>query len=320
MKYNINQIKTYLQEFTGCQIQQIATEKSALEKLPLALSSAYVFQDIEFFETLLTLVIPKMPEDCTPLQLSKHQIKMKEVFSHPIAFVLETVESYNITRLTRAGVNFIVPGKIIFLPSMLMVLRNIKNTVKDIPSIMPPVAQLLILYHLQIESINNLDTAKIAERTDLAYPTINVALKWLSNKGFVQLIGKKQKKVQMTWNGKELWENALPVMTTPVERTLYTDANFTERIIAGESALGHYTMLAEPSDLVIAIGKTTTKQYINILNKQYGDVKVEIWKYNPMLLSKTGFVDKLSLFLSLKDSDDERIQMECDTLIEEIQW
>jgi len=320
MKYNIEIVIKYLQEFTNCPIQATTTNKSAAEKLPLALSGAYVFKDIEFFGTRLTLFFPNVLEDCSPSQLSKHQAKMQEVFCHPVAFVLETIESYNITRLTRFGVNFIVPGKIVFLPSMLMFLRDIKNTTRGIPETMPPVAQLLILYHLQVESINGMETARIAEITGMAYPTINVALKWLTNKGFVQLLGGKQKEVQMAWNGKELWENALPLMTTPVERILYTDLTLTETLTAGESSMGHYTMLEEPAKPVVAISKVTAKQYANSLNKQYGDVKVEVWKYNPMLLSKSEYVDRLSLYLSLKENDDERVQMECDTLIEEMQW
>ena len=56
------------------------------------------------------------------------------------------------------------------------------------------------------------------------------------------------------------------------------------------------------------------------MNKQYGDIKVEVWKYSPSLLSEIGIVDKLSLYLCMKDSDDERVQLECDTLIEEMKW
>lgn len=36
--------------------------------------------------------------------------------------------------------------------------------------------------------------------------------------------------------------------------------------------------------------------------------KVELWNYSPKLLAKEKSVDKLSLYLSLKDSSDERVQ------------
>ena len=56
------------------------------------------------------------------------------------------------------------------------------------------------------------------------------------------------------------------------------------------------------------------------MSKQYGDIKVEVWKYSPALLSENGIVDKLSLYLCMKDSDDERVQLECDTLIKGMKW
>ena len=46
---------------------------------------------------------------------------------------------------------------------------------------MPPVAQLLVLYHLETRIIDGLTTSEIAELTGLAYPTINVALRWLDD-------------------------------------------------------------------------------------------------------------------------------------------
>ena len=84
--------------------------------------------------------------------------------------------------------------------------------------------------------------------------------------------------------------------------------------------MGHYAMLAEPITPVVAIDKATAKENAAIMNKQYGDIKVEVWKYSPTLLSENGIVDKLSLYLCMKDYDDERIQLECDTLIEGMTW
>ena len=46
----------------------------------------------------------------------------------------------------------------------------------------------------------------------------------------------------------------------------------------------------------------------------------QVWKYNPKMLSTEGVVDKLSLYLSLKDNDDERIQIELERLINEMSW
>lgn len=320
MKYNINPTLQYLTEFIGSKITATATARADVAQLPLVISGNYGFRDIKIFEELVTLAIPNAIEDCSPMQLSKHQTKMIEALRRPVVFVLEGIESYNLTRLTRVMVNFIVPGKIIFIPSMMMVLRDIKSAKKEIPEMMPPTAQLLVLYHLQAATLNGMSTAKIAEMTGMSYPSINVALKWLVANDLVELTGGKEKQVQFMLEGKALWEKAHLMMSSPVERTVYTDEAIEGSLYSGETAMGHYTMLAEPVASVVAISKVLAKESGSILNKLYGDMKVEVWKYNPVTLANGKFVDRLSLYLVLKDSDDERVQIECDTLIEEMQW
>lgn len=320
MRYNIKSALSYLTELTGSEIVVRTTSKTDAGYLPLAISNGYGFYDIDILNNRVTLAIPNVEDDSSPMLLAKHQAKMIEVWHRPVAFVLERVESYNLTRLTRAKVDFIVPGKIIFMPSMMMVLRDVKNTAKALPDKMPPVAQLLFLYHLQVRRLDGMNTAAIADMTAMAYSTINQALKWLALSNFVELRGGKQKQVQFKLAGRELWDKALPMMTTPVERVDYTDMPLADTKLAGETAMGQYTLLAEPMTPVVAISKQLAREKTAILNKEYGETKVEVWKYNPALLAKGDCVDRLSLYLSLKDSDDERVQMECDTLLNDMEW
>ena len=320
MKYNINKVIDFLAELTGSEIRMFIHEKKNDSKLPLAIACCYTLYDIEFMETIVTIAVPTEFDNISPMQLSKHQTKMMGVFHHPVVFALESVASYNLSRLTRAKVNFIVPDKLVFVPSLLIVLRKMRNKSKVMPNKMPPVAQMLVLYHLEKSTIDGLNTSEIAELVGLAYPTINVALRWLETNNIITLIGGKQKSVQIILNKMELWNKSLPLMSSPIERILFTDIKPTGSLMSGETAMGHYTMLAEPTTPVLAIDKVTAKENAAIMSKQYGDIKVEVWKYSPTLLSENGIVDKLSLYLCMKESDDERIQLECDTLIEEMKW
>lgn len=320
MKYNINKAIGYINTLAGLELTPLPTLKENIARLPIAISGSYNFVDVEFDDTRITLVEQTGSDESTPLHLTKHQKILTDIFGHPVVFVLNVVPSYNLTRLTRARVNFIVPEKIIFIPSLLLVLRNIKDTVKLLPDLMPPVAQLIVLYHIEICNLNGCSTVNISEKTNLAYPTINVALRWLESHGFVTMTGGKQKYVQFPSDCKTLWENVCPMMTSPVERILYTDINVDEFLTAGETAMGHYTMLAEPAKPVIAITKGVARQMADLFDKQFGSIKVEVWKYDPKLLSADKYVDSLSLYLSLRDSDDERVQMECDNLINDMKW
>ena len=48
--------------------------------------------------------------------------------------------------------------------------------------------------------------------------------------------------------------------------------------------------------------------------------RIELWNYDPKQLSDKDRVDKLSLFSSLKDTKNPRVQGEIETVLEEIEW
>ena len=69
-----------------------------------------------------------------------------------------------------------------------------------------------------------------------------------------------------------------------------------------------------------AIAKEEARRLQIRTDKEYGETRIEIWRYNPCFFSKNGIVDKLSLFLAMKDMDDERIQIELETMINNMIW
>jgi hypothetical protein len=84
--------------------------------------------------------------------------------------------------------------------------------------------------------------------------------------------------------------------------------------------MGYYTMLAEPVTTTIAVSVKLAKENVMVCNKDFGDYRVEVWKYTPSLLTKNNTVDKLSLYLSLRNNEDERVQIELDNMINEMIW
>lgn len=95
--------------------------------------------------------------------------------------------------------------------------------------------------------------------------------------------------------------------------------------IGGDTALSTYTMLSETNRKTFVIGKDEfrfmkTLGALKSLNKKYGDNRIEVWLYNPVTLSENKNVDKLSLYLSLKHDEDERVKGALEDIINEIQW
>ena len=47
---------------------------------------------------------------------------------------------------------------------------------------------------------------------------------------------------------------------------------------------------------------------------------MQLWNYAPNLFARDDTVDKFSLYLSLKDNEDERIQSALEEMMESIEW
>jgi hypothetical protein len=79
-------------------------------------------------------------------------------------------------------------------------------------------------------------------------------------------------------------------------------------------------MLAEPQERHWAISKQEAQHLGRDLDKEFGEHVVEVWRYDPKLLGNNNIVDVLSLYLSLRDTSDERVHKEINQLMKDKQW
>lgn len=91
------------------------------------------------------------------------------------------------------------------------------------------------------------------------------------------------------------------------------------------SALANYNELSEGSQATCAIGKDEfrglkNKEFEGKINKKFGEYRLQIWSYNPLLLSHHKEVDCLSLFLSMQEDSDPQVQMALTEMINNIKW
>src|SRR5258708_7244288 len=139
----------------------------------------------------------------------------------------------------------------------------------------------------------------------------------------------KEKDLSFDQKGKDLWNKALPFLSTPVKEIWFCDENISDEHLleSGGFALDEYSMLSPPDMMSYAVGKEAFRSLKALgrlprLNKQYGDFKIEVWHYDPLLLSgpDSKVVDKLSLYLSLQQQNDERVLAALSELINTIEW
>lgn len=48
--------------------------------------------------------------------------------------------------------------------------------------------------------------------------------------------------------------------------------------------------------------------------------RLEVWSYSPKQFGKKGVVDRFSLFLSIQEHNDERVQSALSAMMEQVEW
>lgn len=301
-------IREYVKKMVGADVQIEPLNKAKRQALPILITNAYQLLQCQLLGAEVCLMVCK-DADATPMQLKKHCAIVERALEMYAAVVLPEVKPYNMRRLVEARVNTIVPGRQLFLPSLLMDLRVQRNPVDMQGKPMPVMAQVVVLYHLQKRNLNGMSARPIAELLGVSYPNINRAVKWLADNGFVELTPGREKQIRFIREGKDLWEQALPVLQNPIERVLRTD-RVLDAYVCGEEALAELTMLAEPQERHWAISKQEAQPLGANLDKEFGEHVVEVWRYDPKLMGENGMVDRLSLYLSLRNTEDERVRKE----------
>lgn len=317
---NIERIQLYLSKLLNEVITIKVADNDILSRLPNSIISCFDIYELSILGKDLLLLVDINEDVYSPGQIRKQQEMIERISGVIPIFAFRYLASYNVQRLIAQRVNFIVPDKQMFIPSMLIDLRPPKTTPNNIQSQIPAMAQCIVLYHLQLASLNGKTTQDIVELLGMSYPNINRAIKWLRDNAFIVLEGAKTKTIKFNLEGKILWDKIEPMLVSPIERVVYAKELLDNIFITGINALSEYTMLNPDKEKTYAIRREDYLTEQQRTDKEFGEINIEVWKYAPSLLTHGNVVDKLSLYLSLRNSEDERVQIELDNMINEMTW
>ena len=301
--------------------------KAQMKGVTIGDSLTYKFYDGEFHGMPLLFAEPK-GKIAAPRSLSVTASNLTSLFQLPTVFLLPACPAYERQRLIDKDVYFVVSDKYVHLP-MLLANERIRKTKQA--KALTPVAQYLLLYHLQIESIEGLAARDIENKIPYSYASITLGVTCLEDLGLCQKVsdGSKRKIIHFDKTGKELWEQAQPLLVNPVEERIYCDELLTEEFFTtcGINALAHYTWLNPDPERTIMM---TVKQLRDFRasglivrpNEFDGNISIEAWKYPPVasIGTKAEWVDRLSLAVSLREDADPRVEGEVERLINDIEW
>lgn len=265
----------------------------------------------------LLLLVAKELVNYSPVQRSNIADRVEKATHIPAVFYFDSLPTYERDRLVDKGVYFVVSDKFAFVPTLLANRRLSNN---EIPSQLLPSTQYLLLFHLQCRSFDGMTINEIAEITPYKYATLAKAAQQLETLGLAEFKTDNSRNKRLTFlpDKRELWEKAQPYLSNPIKQSGYMDEPLNAGLIGGIEALSHYSMLVGESIPTRVFTVGGSKKLKNSLSKFEDIQQVEIWKYPP--IAKDGYVDKLSLYLTLKDDNDPRVQKELEIMINEMPW
>ncbi len=235
--------------------------------------------------------------------------------------ILDFISSYSRKKFIENKIQFIVPFKQMYLPDLMIDLREKFDSIKISTNYLSPVSQFLIIVNLLRKNINNMSASELCKI--LPYSKMSLSRAFLeieSNKIADIKTEGLLKKIIFKKSGLELWNEVLPLMKSPVLKLINVDhiENIKQVKISGIDALSKYSNISEEKKKVYALSYKSNKEINNIIDES--NFNVELWKYDPNFLSEEDFVDPLSLYLTLKDSEDERVQSSLKEMIKGIKW
>ena len=295
---------------------------------PAYLRDGYRFFSMKWLQGTCLLMAGEKDAVLTPAVIAKQLEQVRGRCGMEVVYVTDAISSYDRKRLIEHKVPFVLPGNQMYLPFMAIDLREHLKTRRIKRPALRPATQLLVLHVLYQGKKLTFTPAEVASILEVSAMTMTRAFDELATLGIGEhTVAGKNRCLRFAMNRKELWEKVRPYLKTPVKKRVYLKGmNFKTALCAGHTALARWSMINEPENKTVAVSYNDWKNLVGenrvsvIPAAERGAVEVEVWKYPPDRFSHDGCADKISVYLSLKDSHDERVQSALDDLLRSFKW
>jgi hypothetical protein len=224
---------------------------------------------------------------------------------------------------------FLVPGAQLFVPELLLDLRERTPPPPRIAETLSPTAQVVVLGAL-LGLAQDGNAGELAKRYGVAAMSMTRAFDELAEARLAETprIG-RERVLKFQAVDRALWDQAAPRLISPVRKVRTVIIPRRDRFpgkIAGESALSSYTDLAGPRIQRLAVASADWSRLVRDLDLRGTErldplgYEVETWTYDPASLTSDTLVDPLSLHLALRGNTDERVAGAAEDLLERMPW
>lgn len=245
----------------------------------------------------------------------------------PLIFYFHELKPRERSRLVKHKVQFVVGDKFLHAPQLgifgetPVFDESWSNSLTETE--LSAWGETIVVKRLLDDAIEGTTGNQLAELFGVTQMTVSRAVRELENFGLCSFEKKGTEKKVRFGTKKELWQKAQKLFTSPVVGTVELAESPLELPLAGDPALEHYTMIAGIPPKTYAIYK---REFLQL--KRQGKIKLprvgeeklrlQLWKRDPKPLAQGKYIDPISLYLSEKNSTDDRIQVETRRMMEEL--
>jgi DNA-binding MarR family transcriptional regulator len=322
-----DKLERYLDDTLGIRVAVAPWEAEG--RMPLFLRDRYRFFWAEVLNQRCVFMVDDHAEVESPAAIRKHVEQVREKWVVPVVYVRDRIIAYNRKRLIEHKLPFIVPGTQMYLPTLGIDLREHFRRLRADNVGLRPAAQAVLIHALQRDA-ENLGPTVLAEKLGYSIMTMSRALDELEAAGLGRTTANgRERRLRLAGSKREIWAKAQPLLRSPVVKR-HAIRLASKAALPGPrtglDALAHYSMLAEPGNVAVALGREAWKSMQRTdrveaaMMDEPGTTTVEVWSYAPAFFADGGWVDRLSLYLSLREAQDERVQAALDQMIKEVAW
>lgn len=322
MKLTVAQVRNYLNRLgVGMADGGVVDLRTVL---PLNVAGRYDAVRAEIAGEECIVLFPRS-EGMSPCDIVSHNDTVREVLSARPVFAFFRLDREFAASLKAAKVAYVVPSRQVFMPpcAILESDRAYADDEKPLGVHLTPWAQVVLLDCLLHERLPGVVWFfALRERLNITPVNLSRAVRELERRSLARTIRLgRDGGMEFSFDKKRVWDKALPVFVSPVRSKVRVRAKLNDAVKSGITALAGYSDIVDDDFLTLALPANDVKKIPEVkINRYDGDV-VESWRYDPRLLNDgRGFVDPLSLCISLKDSSDPRIQIATERLLEKTLW
>lgn len=319
-------MKKYLAEIFGLNVK--IENWDGKSKLPL-----YLRNKREYFVLSMgnvqSVLMKNNSDNFNVFSYEKEMQEIEKYAEMSVILWLDAVSTYQRNALVKNKIPFIVPNSQIFVPELGMSLKEFCAGKRENVEKISAATQFLLLYFIYQKKHEEKRQSEMAEYLNMSAMNVSRAVQELQELGLLKSRREGTSKIiKSVAIGKELYQLSNAYLQSPVQKKIYVRLKQFDMSLplAGETALAKQSMLNYPKCTVYAMDKKLLKDIpkeVIVEPKLTTDndyVEIELWKYNPSVYMSDEMVDIVSLVQSLKDVEDERVEMQIEEIIEEYKW